>query len=157
MQTEFTPKDIERFWSHVDNSGGPDACWPWVLSLHWRGYGQVGTCANGKTKMYRTHRVAWIVTNGEVPDGLLVCHTCHNRKCCNPAHLSIGTPKQNTADMMALGRHNRPHAVFSDDDIREIRRRSAAGEMGKTIAADYGVTGGCISTIIRRMSYRHVP
>ncbi len=57
-----------------------------------------------------THRAAWIEANGEVPDGLLVCHKCDNPPCCDPNHLFVGTHQDNNDDCVAKGRakHQRP-------------------------------------------------
>lgn len=49
----------------------------------------------------------------------------------------------------ALGR-------LSEDDVRQIRARVAAGEMQKTIAAEFGMRGPAISDIVRGATYRWV-
>lgn len=64
-----------------------------------RGYGFVGYRGNN----WAVHRVMWIITNGAIPAGMHVCHTCDVRRCCNPAHLWLGTNQQNIADMTAKG------------------------------------------------------
>jgi hypothetical protein len=156
MHHEFTPEEIERFWSYVDQRGGPDACWPWMRSSFHNGYGQFSIVRDGKTINSRAHRLAYLFANGEWPEPMGL-HRCHSRRCCNPAHIYAGTAKENTGDMMALGRHNRPHAKFTDREVREIRwRRRYGGASLERLAADYSVTKGCISNIANRRSYRHV-
>lgn len=57
------------------------------------------------SKLITTHRAAWIVTHGPIPDGLQVLHRCDNPPCCNPAHLFLGTQLDNVSDMNAKRRH----------------------------------------------------
>lgn len=45
---------------------------------------------------------------------------------------------------------------FTDDQVREIRRRAVVGETQLELAAAYGCTGGAIGAITRRESYGHV-
>ena len=91
---------VERFWARIDQSGGPDACWPWLGSKHKSGYGQVsGWHFPGyDCKVIQTHLAAYILTYGPVPDSLVLDHTCHtlacdlgnrcpHRACGNPTHL----------------------------------------------------------------------
>lgn len=88
-----TKPTAENFFARVDQSGGPDACWPWT--------GPAGTGGYGKATMPRkggrnAHRVAWYWTHGETdPTGLDIDHLCRNRICCNPAHLEAVTPQEN--------------------------------------------------------------
>lgn len=95
-------KSVERFWSRVDQSAGRLACWPWTGSTKEKGYGQ--TYFMGK--VVRTHRLAFELENGPVPNGLMVCHFCDNPICCNPWHLTAATAKDNTQDMIHKGRAN---------------------------------------------------
>jgi HNH endonuclease len=53
--------------------------------------------------MRPVHRVVWIALHGD-PGKLKVLHTCDNPPCCNPRHLFLGTPKDNTDDMISKGR-----------------------------------------------------
>lgn len=50
------------------------------------------------------HRTAYRNAFGEIPKGAVIRHSCDNRWCVNPDHLSIGSHKDNTADMYERGR-----------------------------------------------------
>lgn len=97
------PKKTDAQWMaymfkncKVDENG----CWVWQKFRHAKGYG--GTYFRGRTD--RTHRVMWMLVNGEIPKGKLVCHTCDNPPCCNPDHLWLGTIWENGQDAKRKGR-----------------------------------------------------
>jgi hypothetical protein len=48
------------------------------------------------------------------------------------------------------------NALFTDDDIREMRRRKDTGERQKDIAAAFGTTPSSVSLIVRRKQWAHV-
>lgn len=86
-----------EFWSKVQKT---DTCWLWTGVIGAHGYGVFG----GKKTRGRAHRLMWERVNGPIPDGLNVCHRCDNPPCVNPAHLFLGTVKDNAQDMMRKGR-----------------------------------------------------
>lgn len=94
---------IRRFWSKVDRSGGPDACWLWQAGLL-DGYGRFWD-ADAYNDVY-AHRFAWIITHGAIPEDLRVLHSCDVRPCVNPSHLWLGTQLDNLTDMVIKGRSN---------------------------------------------------
>ena len=99
------PPDIEeRLWGHlkVTDTG----CAEWTRSTTTKGYG----CIQFKERLALTHRVAWELTNGPIPEGLCVCHRCDNPPCCNPEHLFLGTYADNIHDMIAKGRGRNQNA-----------------------------------------------
>ena len=102
---ELSEKDKERFWSRVDKSGGPDACWPWIAINGKKNYGVF----YAKKRTVKSHRVAFFlafgqIPKGEGPHGTCICHHCDNPPCVNPAHLFSGTNKENVEDRVKKGR-----------------------------------------------------
>ncbi len=94
--------DPERFWSKVDTSAGPRACWPWMGRRTKRNYGIFSKGHHGNRQ---AHRYSWELANGPIGDPMLfVCHHCDNPPCCNPLHHFLGTPKENNDDMWRKGR-----------------------------------------------------
>lgn len=105
-------------------------------------------------------RVSWEIHNGAIPDGLIVMHTCDNPPCVNPDHLRLGTYAENSADMKNKRRQSygtrRWNARLTDDKVREIRRRAAAGEDSYKLGPEYGVDPSHIRSIVRRRFWAHV-
>lgn len=140
----------EIIWSKVDKSGGEDSCWRWTKGVDKNGYGKLTRKVPGLRKQItlRAHREAYKLANGDIPENMFVCHTCDNPSCCNPKHLFLGLPKDNTADMVAKGRwkpiplsksvhygrkngfYGKTHSEETLEKIRESNRRRA-GETRK--------------------------
>jgi hypothetical protein len=143
----------ERFWSKV-RRGGDDECWEWAASKDKNGY---GAFSNGK-RIVKAHRLAWELTHGEIPEGLIVRHRCRG-KCVNPAHLELGTPGENSADMIRDGTSTRgetnPHSILTEAQVREIKQRFQRG-MSDTLATEYGVSKWTIYHIVSGQSWAWV-
>lgn len=113
----------------------------------------------------RTHRIAYLLTYGSIPKGKHILHSCDNRKCCNPAHLSVGSQKDNMQDMLKKGRHGyiahpgeaNGSAKLTDELVIEIRRLMDMGVSGTRIAKDFGIDQTSASNIFRRKSWKHLP
>lgn len=142
----------QRLDFFVDKSAGEGACWPWRAGINGYGYGNLTFEYRG----YLAHRVAWEIANGVIPQGLFVCHRCDNPRCCNPAHLFLGTAADNNADMMAKRRNRRGerhhNAKLTDAQVIAIRTDARST---KKIAAAYGVCATVVGNIKRGIRQVH--
>jgi hypothetical protein len=153
----ITPDYTKRFWLNVGVSDDTSACWEWKISRFKSGYGK--TQISQKTE--RSHRVAYIIQNGNIPDGLHVLHTCDNRACCNPNHLFLGTQQDNMIDKVRKGKQIRgethPLSKLLDEQIREIRDRySKGGITHNELALEFGVCRRAIGKIINKKHWKHI-
>lgn len=125
----MSPCDKERFWSKVDIKS-EEECWEWKDSLNHSGYGTLRLCGRGGPQI-SAHRIAKTLSIGEeIPDGLVVMHTCDNPPCCNPSHLELGTQQDNMDDMVNKGRSVTTfgHAKADWDIVDEIRSSNLTGK-----------------------------
>jgi hypothetical protein len=154
---------VDRFWSKIAKRG-TDECWEWQGcrtvgdAKRTGGYGQLTMRRKGRI----AHRVAWELANeASILPGYCVCHRCDNPPCCNPAHLFLGTKRDNSRDRDAKGRngvHTRPERVprgdahwmskLGDWQIPYIFALASAGVVHKDIAAAYGVGRTAITRIL---------
>ena len=140
----------QSFWSKVQKG---DECWLWTGSVNYAGYGQLRS-------EWRAHRYSWELHNGAVPSGMLVCHRCDNRRCVNPAHLFLGTHKQNMADMttksrQAAGvRHGSSKLSAADADLIRLASDTLPGVTQREIAKAFGVRQSTVWRIVRGNLWR---
>jgi hypothetical protein len=112
---------LARLYSEV-NTLDSDSCWNWTGSKVKDGYGAMVRQIDNKKFTIFVHRLSWTLQNGEIPDGMVVDHTCHtsdidnckgaceHRSCINPAHLRITTFAEN----LRIKRSN-PHTQTNEE------------------------------------------
>lgn len=115
-------------------------CLNWFKGVDKDGYGQCqGSWVARQSKVTRAHQLAYVAANGLIPSGMLVCHTCDNRACCEPSHLFLGTVQDNNSDKLAKGRQRAPsgtdhfHAKLTYHDVAAIK--ALQGVVTSTIIA----------------------
>ena len=142
-----------------------DRCWNWTGKRNRRSYGCISISTDGQKRTVIASRLAWELYCGPIPQGLFVCHHCDNPACVNPAHLFIGTQKDNLQDASRKGRlKNLPHAkgmqtanaVLKDSDIIEIRSKAAAGVLRTDLARKFHVYRQTIYRIVNRSTWKHI-
>lgn len=119
-------------------------CWNWRGPFYNdSGY---GLYAHG-----RVHRLTYRALIGPIPEGKFVCHSCDNRRCCNPLHLFIGTTQENTEDCRSKGRQARGErmgsAKLTSDQVLLIREDKRTH---RAIAKDYSLDQSTIQNIKSR-------
>lgn len=113
-QTEETiPESFKKYFQLKLDSTNPALCWNWTGSKNKFGYGVVFY----NSILSYAHRVAHKIYNDVTfniklekdldKDSIVILHSCDNPSCCNPAHLSTGTPLENVQDMVRKGRQGR--------------------------------------------------
>lgn len=153
----------EKFWSKVDKTPGQGSngdCWIWTGPKDFNGYGSVGWKSFNKLKRSKTHRVAYQLLIGSIPEGLYLCHSCDNPPCCNPAHLSPGTQGDNMGDAVAKGRMPKGERSYAarhtDAQIREMKLWLLLGYCAEYLSPKFNMRPADIRKISRGLMWKHI-
>lgn len=127
-------------------------CWNWIAYKDRDGYGNIQIKRSPK----QAHRISYTERVGEIPEGLVVRHTCDNPSCINPEHLLLGTHLDNQNDKKVRQRvvgilH--PYAKLNNTDIENIRTSTLSQSK---LGIMYGVTQAHIGRIKRRVNWTHI-
>lgn len=152
-----------HFWARVNKTGTvarPElgACWEWTGFRNAKGYGQFKTNE-------LAHRFSYELHFGPIPKGLFVCHRCDHPACVKPDHLFLGTPAENTADMLAKGRHRTaPHTPLRGEanpgskltlaDVRTLFRLRSEGLSAARVGRALGVNPETVFKIEKGLAWR---
>jgi len=145
-----------RFDEKVGWSAG---CWHWMSAKIATGYG-VFWLVDGSKKSTYAHRFAWERANLEkIPSGMVVMHLCNNKSCVNPAHLALGTPKENSMaasrdGLAPMGERNGGGKKLTAEQAREIFTDRSIG--CALASRKFGVSAQTIKSIRRRRIWKSV-
>lgn len=147
-----------RFWNKV-KIGPTSECWEWNHYTTSLGYGQYLLFG----RKLRAHRVAYIFFTREIiPEGLFACHSCDNKKCCNPRHIWLGTNRQNQLDAAKKGLLRPPRgenchwSKLTNNKVLKIRKLISQKIPERKIAKLFGVSYQQINKIKLRQRWNHI-
>lgn len=145
--------------------------------LEWQGYRNIYGRITVNRKTILTHRLAWEMKNGEIPNGLFILHKCDNPPCCNTDHLFLGTQKDNMQDALKKGRmkfahcppekkprgvkngmwinrhkftgSNNNNSKLNDEQRNELCDLKQSGVTAKTLAHKFNISKSQVSRIAK--------
>lgn len=131
-----------------------NGCWAWTGKVDDDGYGRT------VDKWYRlhnksgAHQLSYIAHIGVIPANMLVCHSCDNPTCINPAHLFLGTPQDNMTDKVLKYRQI---TKLSDQQVISIRMQYQQTSITQAnLSQVYGVSETAIKRIVDRTTWKHI-
>lgn len=135
---------------------GGDGCWYCIShakSKYRRNYPVVGRY----NRSLRMSRYVFYMHNGFIDQDKYVMHMCDNPECINPNHLGIGTPKQNTLDMIIKGRQkvgeSLPWSKLSEEQVINIFYDYRGST---TVSKEYGVSKKTVLNIRNGKTWKHL-
>lgn len=147
---------LERFKEKY-RKNKTNGCWVWFgAKPSDGGYGRFGM---GDGHTVDSHRAAWVLFVGQIPNGLLVLHKCDNTLCVNPDHLFLGTQCDNMGDAVRKGRVSRgvkrPDAKLTECDVRYIRAKHKHVSQ-RELAKKFSISRAAVQMVIKRDTWKHV-
>ena len=131
-----------------------DDCIIWTGKKNKKGYGVL--INKGENLV---HRLTYQNYHGPIPDGMYVCHKCDQRDCYNLAHLFLGTPQDNTNDMIHKGRmscgQKSPKSKLTNEQVKEIFLKRSEGIFLRDLAKLFCVRKHTIYEILTHRKWKH--
>lgn len=152
----LTQQQVANFKSKITVEE-PLKCWEWNAGKNSDGYG----VSYVVKRPYLAHRVAYFLAYGSFADRQRVCHSCDNPSCCNPKHLFLGSPADNSRDMVRKGRSTRgaknAQTKLTAEQVLEIRQRYSVESISqRLLASQYGISCSHVFSIIARLRWQHL-
>lgn len=115
---------VRRFWAKVDRS---QECWLWTGQVNNQGYGRFDLWVDGGRERVLAHRLAYTLYTGDELGEQVMRHDCDTPRCCNPAHLRIGTQADNIRDAIERNRADLTGlTAWREESSQRLQERIAA-------------------------------
>lgn len=162
-ECDFNDKDLRsRFYKFIDKSD-KNGCHIWKGSKNKLGYGWF----HFKGKTVKSHRMAYILHYGSIPENKILLHFCDNPSCCNVLHLRAGTFSDNSTDMYSKGRGNNSarglkgeknkNSTLTEKDVTEIKKLFLTSNLtNKQIGYFFAVSRCTIADIRFGRTWKHI-
>jgi hypothetical protein len=146
----------DRFWAYVEKTNG---CWFWTGAKTHGGYGVIRRRKAEGGELVRAHRLSYCMQKGNIPPGMMVCHSCDTPSCVNPDHLFVGSQTDNMTDASIKMRtrggtppgstHHRAKLV--EPDVVAIRSIYPTGTTSLAkLAKQFGVSKRTVLNVVHR-------
>lgn len=152
---KFNITKFEEKYIPVPETG----CWIYDAGeLNNAGYARFSFKSN---KYMSAHRASYQIYKGDIPKGLYVCHTCDIKCCVNPAHLFLGTHKQNMKDMTNKKRQAKGTKIavskYNEEFVNKIRNLYATGKYTQVeLSKIFNTHQTTISGMVLRKTWKHI-
>ena len=131
-------------------------CWNWTRAVHGGGYGGF---SYGGTVL--AHRASYVIHKGPIGDKC-VLHSCDNKRCVNPDHLSLGTKGDNNREAYARGLQTTlrgeeaGNSKLTKKQVLKIREMYSEGYGYKSLSEDFNTSESNIHAILSRKTWHHI-
>lgn len=85
----LTARKLRNYWRNIDKQD--NGCWIWTGGVNPCGTGHMGVTIEG-VLLTSAHRLGWYLAHNQLLDRrTIIIHTCNNKLCQNPAHMTLDT------------------------------------------------------------------